>query len=169
MRHRHRALLALLLILAACGSPGTPVPVLGGQQDIAALAGQWDGEYHSTTAGRSGSIGFTLVAGQDTARGQVVMVPKTSGTSQGVSSDSTRVVSHAESQTLQISFVRVTGGAVSGRMDSFQDPECRCPALTTFQGKLHGDTLSGRYTTRLVNQTREWSGEWWVVRRSLEP
>ena len=78
-------------------------------------------------------------------------------------------MSHAESQTLQISFVRVTGGAVSGRMDSFQDPDCHCPALTTFQGRLHGDTLSGTYTTRLVNQTREWSGEWWVVRRSLEP
>jgi len=63
----------------------------------------------------------------------------------------------------------VTGGAVSGRMDSFQDPDCHCPALTTFQGRLHGDTLSGTYKTRLVNQAREWAGEWWVVRRSLEP
>ena len=161
--------LALVIGLTACGSAGTPVPVLGGERDIAALAGQWSGEYHSKVTGRSGGISFSLVAGQDTARGEVIMVPRATGVPQGASYDSTRAMSRTTSQSLQISFVRVTGGAISGRMDSYQEPECRCPALTSFEGKLRGDTLAGTFTTRLVNEGRQWGGEWWVVRSRVEP
>src|SRR5256886_5468755 len=52
------------------------VPVGGTAGDMAALAGQWEGSYSSASTGRSGSISFTLSAGNDSAFGDVIMIPR---------------------------------------------------------------------------------------------
>src|SRR2546430_3957423 len=52
------------------------VPVGGTAGEVAALAGQWEGSYSSASTGRSGSISFTLSAGNDSAFGDVIMIPR---------------------------------------------------------------------------------------------
>src|ERR1043166_5630706 len=71
--------LFLIGCLFGCGASQPPVPVVGGEADIARLAGQWLGEYSSAETGRSGSIVFTLTSGSDTATGDVVMTPRLRG------------------------------------------------------------------------------------------
>src|SRR6058998_11524 len=65
----------LPLALAACAASQSPVPVIGPAGDVAALAGEWAGEYSSVESGRSGSISFTLRAAGDSAVGDVIMIP----------------------------------------------------------------------------------------------
>src|SRR3989442_15893302 len=65
----------LLPALAACGASRSPVPLVGAATDVAALAGEWVGDYSSVESGRSGSISFTLRAATDSAFGDVVMIP----------------------------------------------------------------------------------------------
>src|SRR5881394_3067730 len=61
--------------LCGCATNQPPVPLVGRAADIAALAGEWVGEYSSNESGRSGSISFTLRAASDSAFGDVVMIP----------------------------------------------------------------------------------------------
>src|SRR2546430_1224221 len=67
--------LVLAVVAAACSSARPPVPMVGQARDVAALAGDWVGEYSSAESGRSGSISFTLRAQGDSAVGDVVMIP----------------------------------------------------------------------------------------------
>src|SRR5438270_11912166 len=68
---------ALVPLVTACGAARQPsVPLTGTARDMAALAGQWEGSYSSASTGRSGSISFTLSAGNDSAFGDVIMIPR---------------------------------------------------------------------------------------------
>jgi hypothetical protein len=151
------------VVLLGCGGAQTPVPVVGRQADISQLAGEWYGEYSSVESGRSGSIVFKLVAGSDSATGDVVMTPQwvtRQGTGQMPPSQTAPV-----SQPLSIRFVRVSGGQVSGALDPYPDPNCGCTLHTTFIGRLRSDTLEGTYTS-LHEQTRDvQKGRWRVVRK----
>src|SRR5258705_1052040 len=72
---RHASLATAILLFAACGTNQPSVPLVGRSADVAALAGEWAGEYSSVESGRSGSITFTLRAASDSAFGDVVMIP----------------------------------------------------------------------------------------------
>src|SRR5437879_12817164 len=78
MRSPTRALgAALAALVTACAAAHQPsVPIAGTAGDMAALAGQWEGSYSSASTGRSGSISFTLSAGNDSAFGDVIMIPR---------------------------------------------------------------------------------------------
>lgn len=67
--------LFLTILLGACAASQASVPMVGTAGDVAALSGQWSGEYSSAASSRSGSISFTLRAAGDSATGDVVMVP----------------------------------------------------------------------------------------------
>src|SRR5213596_3205344 len=69
----------LVLTLTACGASRAPVPLVGASADVAALTGEWAGDYSSAESGRSGSISFTLRAAGDSAFGDVVMIPSAWG------------------------------------------------------------------------------------------
>ncbi|HEY6222990.1 MAG TPA: hypothetical protein VIW26_04350 [Gemmatimonadales bacterium] len=157
------ALMAGLLV--ACGGSQSPVPVVGRDVDISKLAGQWFGDYSSVETGRSGSILFTLTAGSDTATGNVVMTPRfNAGAQVGQQPQAQTTVPVA--QSIDIKFVRVTGGQVSGALAPYTDPTCNCPLHTTFVGRLSGDTLSGSYTSRHENSQDVQQGRWRVVRKA---
>ena len=165
MPTRHSAVsAALVALLVACGGNQSPVPVVGREADISKLAGQWLGEYSSGQTGRSGSIVFTLSAGSDTASGDVVMTPRFSAAGPPVQSGAQ--TPPPAPQAIQIRFVRVTGGQVSGALEPYTDPTCNCPLHTTFVGRLAGDTLSGTYTSRHENEQGAQQGRWRVVRKS---
>jgi hypothetical protein len=152
--------LAAVVALGACATQQPRVPVLGAPEALSPLVGEWSGEYHGV---RGGSILFTLSAAGDSATGDVVMVPigaqrelmpaRMGGAGAGV--DPSQLP-----QRLTISFVRVSGDTVSGRLAPYEDPLCRCPVTTTFTGTLSGNRIKGTYQSSSGQQ-----GKWEVERR----
>jgi hypothetical protein len=156
---------ALTVALAACATNPQRVPVVAEQADISSLTGQWDGEYSSAASGRAGSITFSLVAGRDTATGDVVMVPR--GSDQPAPADrqsGAQLIARAP-QVLRISFVRVLGANVSGTIEPYRAPDCDCILSTTFVGKLRGDTVEGTFSTTGGPTDSPQSGRWKVTRK----
>src|SRR5258705_13509153 len=50
---RHASLATAILLFAACATNQPSVPLVGRSADVAALAGDWAGEYSSVESGRS--------------------------------------------------------------------------------------------------------------------
>lgn len=163
-----RAILGTMImasLAAACASTPEAIPLSGAPADIQALEGEWIGEYHSYEAsGRNGTILFRLQAGQDTARGDVLMhitgretadiIPFTTDPWADVSPD----------QVLTVTFVRAAAGTVFGQLDPYNDPVCGCELRTTFSGKVKGNLIEGTYTSDHVNGGDQTTGRWRVVR-----
>ncbi|MBI4408277.1 MAG: hypothetical protein HY561_01135 [Gemmatimonadetes bacterium] len=147
---RSRAL-AGLLALAACG-PVTwnPVPVSGPAADLAALVGEWSGDYVTDSAtGRTGQIWFRLEAGRDSAYGDVVMIPGTNRWGPTAPPPAQELpIGPGAPQVLTIRFVRSAGGTVTGRLDPYTDPFCDCTVRTSFTGRIEGDVVQGSFTIR---------------------
>lgn len=153
----------------ACASKPTPITVTGDAGDRASLAGKWTGEYSSSVTGRSGSIVFNLSSTGDAANGDVVMIPRGSGkalvpygptTTAGVAMQNPGGVS----QVLTIKLVRVSGDTVSGALDAYRDPQCDCAVVTTFTGRVNGDTIDGTFATRGSQTAAPQTGTWRVKR-----
>ncbi len=163
---RHASLAAATLLLAACAANQTPVPVVGPSADIAALSGEWVGDYSSSESGRSGSISFTLRAAGDSAFGDVVMIPRAWGRAlvPWTQPNATGGNQAPSATVLTIRFVRVQRGHVSGTLDPYADPQTGERLLTTFSGELLGNTIAGTYTTRLPSGDTQ-TGRWTVQRR----
>jgi len=143
------ALLGLTLV-AGCGSSMQSIEMKGSDQDLMRLAGNWEGEYEvNTETKRTGKIVFQLAAGRHVANGQVLM-----------SADG----AEAEAQPLKVKFVRVQNGEVSGSIDPYLDPVCKCQAMTKFNGSQLGDVISGTFTTELPTLNKQRSGTWRVSR-----
>lgn len=148
------------LALGACAGPGTPVPVQG---DAQVLAGEWSGTYASDETGRSGSILFHLVAGTDTATGDVLMIPNWPGPysiSQYVPPEDYA----RPPEALRIQMVRVFGHQVAGQLSRYEDPDCGCLVTTIFSGRLDGNTLEGVYHTYHADGIT-FTGKWRVARK----
>ena len=161
----NRSTIAAVAFLLACGGSQAPVPMVGQEADVSQLAGEWFGEYSSVESGRSGSITFKLIAGSDTATGDVIMSPRYNARPQTGEVQPTGRATPGTIQALSINFVRVTGGQVSGSLAPYTDPTCGCTLRTTFVGRLRADTLAGTYTS-LHEQSREVQrGQWHVVRQ----
>ena len=90
-------------------------------------------------------------------------VPRASG--EQTSADGRRApLALRSGQVLRIAFVRVAGGAVSGTLDPYTDPDCKCTVQTTFTGTLRGTTIEGTFVTRGSQLPNEQSGRWRVTR-----
>ena len=132
-----------------------------------ALAGEWDGTYEADDGSRGGSIDFHLKAGQDTATGDVLMVPTDWGRPvEAYDRPAGAVADGTPPRTLTIRFVRVQGGQVSGRLDPYRDPSCGCRLLTTFRGQLKDDKLAGTYETYHEEAGRTVTGKWRAERKA---
>ena len=165
VKHRGPAL-ALATAVTACSTASPPVPLVGTAGDIEALVGEWVGEYSSVESGRGGRVTFTLAAEGDTARGDVIMIPR--GANQPLRpepGDPGAVGARPVSEVLTIKFVRITGDRVSGSLAPYRDPACGCTLQTTFEGSLSGDAIEGTYLTR-HGQTNELVRGRWKVTRS---
>jgi hypothetical protein len=135
-------------------NPAPAVPIGGG--DVSTLAGKWVGDYSSTETGRTGSITFEFKSGGKVARGDVLMVPKGG------------FESSAMPQVLQISFVNAEGGVVKGTMDPYQDPSCKCEVVTTFVGRISGDTIEGTFSTNPTGKETISTGRWKMTRQKTD-
>ena len=152
--------------LGACGgsTPGTPVPVSGSPRDLAALEGQWSGEYLSLESGRGGTIVFNLKGGTDSATGEVVMSALTGGPSSPDQPAPQANAASAPPLTSAIRLVSIEDGRVRGKLEPYMEPTCQCRLTTVFDGKLYGTTLGVTYTTILPSGQVQ-SGRWEVTRR----
>jgi hypothetical protein len=159
--------IACILVAAlACSAHQAAVPVVSSGGDARVLAGEWSGEYNGGGTGRSGSILFSLNAATDSAFGDVVMIPR--GSTQALVPAQRAPTAPYDAvtrrpQTLTISFVRVSGSEVSGRLEPYHEPECNCTLTTDFTGTLRGDTIAGTFTTTGARGATK--GEWKVVRK----
>jgi hypothetical protein len=131
----------------ACASHPPSTEVTASDFDLNPLVGEWRGDYGSAETGRSGTIAFTLRAGESAASGNVVMLPRTDSS---LANQPTAVEPSAAAgrQVLTIHFVRKEGNNVVGTLDPYSDPECACQVSTTFQGAFRDrGTIEGTYTT----------------------
>jgi hypothetical protein len=143
--HRSSWIIALGFVAStiACASKSPGIVVSSSDFDLNPLLGEWHGQYKSSETGRSGTIAFTLRAGEANASGNVVMIPQAAANEAPIDS-----AQAARRQVLTIHFVRKEGGSVTGTLDPYADPECGCPVNTTFQGTFtDARTIEGTYTT----------------------
>lgn len=150
------------LLVAACGAPGSPVPVRG---NVEQLVGEWVGEYTSTETGRSGSIVFTLAAGRDTAVGDVLMVP--ANIEMPTAPIRTDDPVQRTPRVIKISFVRCEGNEVTGWLEPYPDPDTGEKTSTTFEGVVKGDRLQGKFVSYLELSGRRRLGTWVVNRKKV--
>jgi hypothetical protein len=170
MRALRRCSLLPVLAAACVGgrsSAALPaVPVEGTARDLRRLAGDWAGEFASSHDSRHGSIAFSLRAGRDTARGQVVFTGPTPppGCTDPISA---ATESRAEAEiVLTFARVDVTDRSVAGWMRPYRDPELGCLMDTWFEGEARGDTLAGTYFSHPADVASSVRlGTWWVARR----
>lgn len=161
------ATLTAACVVSACAGHSPPVPLVGQASEIAALVGEWSGDYSSSETGRSGSISFVLAARGDTAYGDVIMIPR--GFNQPVRAwrnEPPQVADRPRTEALTISFVRISGNEVSGALAPYRDPQCGCALATRFVGWLRGDTISGSYFSSHERSEAEAHGRWQVVRKA---
>jgi hypothetical protein len=143
--HRFSWIIALGVAAStiACASNPREIPISSSDFDLNPLLGEWHGAYKGSETGRSGTIAFTLRAGEANASGNVVMIPQSAGGETATSASQA-----AGRQVLTIHFVRKEGGSVTGTLDPYADPECGCQVNTTFQGMFtDARTIEGTYTT----------------------
>jgi hypothetical protein len=135
--------LGLVASTLACASKSPGIAITSNDFDLNPLVGEWHGGYKGSETGRSGTISFTLRAGEANASGNVVMIPTAAVNAPAVDS-----AQAARRQVLTIHFVRKEGGSVTGTLDPYGDPECGCQVNTTFQGTFtDARTIEGTYTT----------------------
>lgn len=156
------------LAASACALNLPPVRVDGSPAALARLVGEWVGEYTSDEMdGRSGSIVFILDAGQNFARGDVLMTPKGSrGPYQRRDPDDpvTGRTLAVAAESLTILFVRAEDGTLYGELDPYWDPDRHCEARTMFQGVLAGNAIRGTYQTTFASPHSKVTGRWRVTR-----
>ena len=163
-----RSVTAVLAIagLAACRYQPSAVPLRGAPDDVAALAGHWDGEYSSLETHRSGTISFTIRAGSDTAYGDVTMIPETGQALVAADASTQAHLSHASApEILRVTFVQIAGGVLEGALEPYIAPDCRCVVTTVFRGVIDGDRIEGRFETRGETGLRQ-EGRWRMQRRA---
>jgi hypothetical protein len=153
-------------IACTAASKAPEIGVTASDFDLNPLVGEWRGAYSSTETGRSGTIAFTLRAGESSASGNVVMIPRADSLLTPAERELVTNVSTPGREVLKIHFIRKEGGNLSGTLDPYRDPECACPVTTTFQGSFSdARTIEGTFTTVPSVAGRSVTGGKWRVTR----
>jgi len=158
------ATLAVLAIGCTSRNPG--IELTSSDFDLNPLVGEWRGAYSSAETGRSGTIAFTLRAGEGSASGNVVMIPRADSLLTPAEREAVSNVSAPGRSVIKIHFIRKEGGNLSGTLDPYRDPDCNCPVTTTFQGTFRdARTIEGTFTTVPSTSGRNVTGGKWKVTR----
>jgi hypothetical protein len=152
------AIAGVALSPLACASHPPETEMSSSDFDLNPLVGEWRGEYSNPEAGRSGTIGFTLRAGESSASGKVVMIPG--------KADTLATAAAMARSVINISFMRKEGNKVTGTLDPFVDPSCACRVKTNFEGSfIDARTIEGTFTTvPLASGSNVTGGKWKVTR-----
>ncbi|MFL5488141.1 MAG: hypothetical protein ACJ8AJ_06610 [Gemmatimonadaceae bacterium] len=156
----------LVASTVACATRAPEIELTSSDFDLNPLVGEWRGSYSSAETGRRGTIAFTLRAGEGSASGNVVMIPRADSLLTAAEREAVTNVSSAERTVLKIHFVRKEGGNLNGTLDPYRDPDCDCPVTTTFQGAFRdARTIEGTFTTVPSTPGRSVTGGKWQVTR----
>src|SRR6266550_9466981 len=90
----------------ACTSRPPEIGVTSSDFDLNPLVGEWRGSYSSAETGRSGTIAFTLRAGESSASGNVVMIPRADSLLTAEEQELVTNVSTPRREVLKIHFIR---------------------------------------------------------------
>lgn len=169
---------ALFLLMAgaaismpACSPSRPEIELTSNDFDLSPLVGKWSGDYSSKVTGRSGTISFTLEAGEAAAFGNVVFQPRplAGAVAQPIGGSMTggqQTVAVTPRQLLTIHFVRKEDKRVVGVLDPYTDPECACTLTTTFQGEFTDSrTIEGTYSSVAAGSTEPRATGTWKVTR----
>ena len=151
-------------LVVGCAYNPPPVTVVGRQEAVAALVGDWWGDYRSEgPLERRGTIHFALVAGDDHAHGDVLMTPagtdRPYGRHAGEPGARTMVP-----EPLTIRIVRVDDDEIRGELERYWDPDRETMATTTFRGTLRENLIVGTFLTTFATGGLEARGRWRVTR-----
>jgi hypothetical protein len=152
--------------IMGCASNPPSTLVTASDFDLNPLVGEWRGNYSSTQTGRTGTIAFTLRAGESSASGNVVMIPRPDSSLTPAERELVTNVAAPDRAVLRIHFLRKEGGNLSGTLDPYRDPDCGCPVTTTFQGTFRdARTIEGTFSTVPSEPGRSVTGGTWKVAR----
>lgn len=159
----------IVMCLAAalgCARHTPGIAVTATDFDVNPLVGRWRGTYASNSTHRSGTIAFTLLAGESAASGNVVMIPRADSLLTAADREMVENVSAIGRTVLSIHFVRKEGGNVTGTLDPYTDPDCGCTVTTKFDGSFRdSSTIEGTYSTVPSLPGGRVSGGTWRVTR----
>ena len=154
---------ASLAAVAGCSLAMRPVPVTASHIQWEALAGEWRGTYQMDAYDRHGTIAFKLVAIEEQASGEVLMIPERTGwpyTQNRPAPGQPSGRAAPRTELLTIRFVEAADGTLSGTMDPYWDPDRRCTAHASFTGIADGNTISGTVTSVCENDVGVLRGRW---------
>jgi hypothetical protein len=160
---------AAIGLVSSCTFLAPRVDLVGTPRDLVRLNGEWWGEYvGDRDHARRGTIAFKLVAGEDHAHGDVVMLPEgADGASQRSRWDEPGLPTYElarRTHVLEIRFVMVSGSVVTGVIDRYWDPDRQTEAMATFRGRLADGTIEGTFVTTYASGAASTSGRWKVSR-----
>src|SRR6266436_9281078 len=110
----------------ACASNPPQTEVSASDFNLNPLYGEWRGDYSSAETGRSGTIAFTLRAGESFASGNVVMIPKPDSL---LTPEERELLSDMPSSgpaVLKFQFMRKEGTNLTGTLVPYRSPDCNC-------------------------------------------
>lgn len=151
---------AATLVLATCASTPEKVPVAGSP---GSLNGSWHGEFNSESTNRSGTIHFNLLAGQDSATGDVLMVSQ-EWSNRGSRYWETNPPNIQQPTLLRINFVNISDTMIRGTMEPYHDDLCDCTVKLVFEGVVAWDVIEGMYQARYSTGALAFEGTWRVNR-----
>lgn len=150
----------------ACARRAPSIEVSSSDFDLNPLVGVWRGTYSNPETRRTGTIAFTLRAGEGSASGNVVMIPRPDSLLTPEEREALSDVSSSAPTVLKIHFVRKEGGNLTGTLDPYRDPDCSCMLTTTFQGAFRdARTIEGTFTTVPSTPGRSVTSGTWRVNR----
>ena len=146
-RARQIVVAALAVASIACASTPPGFGVTSSDFDVGPLVGVWRGDYTSPQTGRTGTIGFTLRAGESFAAGNVVMIPKPDSLLTPEERELFSDTPPSGRAVLKFNYLRKEGNNVTGTLDPYRAPDCDCIVNTTFYGVFKDErTLEGTFT-----------------------
>ena len=151
----------LLVVLNGCtATTSTKSDVEMRGSSLSSLEGHWSGEYSSAITKRSGPISFDLSSNQEKAVGEVILEVYVPSTRPGAK-NKIRLLTK-KSKPLEISFVAIENGQVSGAVSPYVDPASKHTINTTFVGTLSGNQIKGTFKSNVVGTDDYSTGVWSV-------
>lgn len=165
-RLAHLCAAAAATSLMSCASHPPQTQVTASDFDLNPLVGEWRGAYSSAQTGRTGTIALTLRAGESSATGNVVMIPRPDSLLTPAERELVANVGAPGRSVIKMKFIRKEGGNLTGTLDSYQDPDCGCPVITTFQGTFRdARTIEGTFSTVPSQPGHGVTGGTWKITR----
>jgi hypothetical protein len=130
----------------------------------ASLAGRWEGTFTTDVTQKSGRIVLTLNGSDESASGMLMLTP-TGGKTVAPEGAAAPMAAPAKGKAapaapaggLAVTAMKSGDDKVSGSVDgSYMDPGCNCTVVSTFEGDLNGNTLTGMISAR-DSRTGQWN------------